>query len=289
MGDSFSAGEGTFDYLPPVDPCHRSPLAYGPLLDADVLRASDPPAFVACSGAITSDLYQPSHGVTSEPPQLAALSESTRTVTLTIGGNDVGFAAVATACIRTDIGGGSFGCSKDRALTGAVASRIRALAGRTTATTLDGYAIRGITTILHDIHDRAPKARIYLAGYPELFGNRARDFTATAAAPSGYACQLNSLVNAAIDFDDAQWINRSTQRLNRVLHHATRRASRAGVPAQFVPLRTFDRHGLCDAESPWLNPVLIGAAGVLRESLHPTADGQQYGYFAALRRSVCRV
>ncbi len=94
LGDSYSSGEGLYLYSTGTDTssdrCHRSPLAYGPLLSY-VDRQHRGFAFVACSGATTADLSAPNHLYPTEAPQLAALSSATRTVTLTLGGNDVGF------------------------------------------------------------------------------------------------------------------------------------------------------------------------------------------------------
>ncbi len=98
MGDSFSSGEGNppFEYGTDesgVDECHRSPQAYPRLLQDDLSLGST--AFVACSGATTSSLYNSQE---SEPAQITALSEQTEIVTITIGGNDIGFNKFATAC-----------------------------------------------------------------------------------------------------------------------------------------------------------------------------------------------
>lgn len=103
MGDSFSSGEGNslFEYGTDengVNECHRSPRAYPRLLQNDLDLGTT--AFVPCSGATTSNvLYGGSaDGAWGEPPQIDALSLDTEVVTITIGGNDVGFKAFATAC-----------------------------------------------------------------------------------------------------------------------------------------------------------------------------------------------
>ncbi|HSW78005.1 MAG TPA: hypothetical protein VLG36_04360 [Candidatus Chromulinivoraceae bacterium] len=93
MGDSFSSGEGNspFEYgtdIPNVDTCHQSSVAYPRLLQNDASLNLGTTAFVACSGATTSAITS---AYNNEVPQAAALSNSTQKVTLTIGGNDVGF------------------------------------------------------------------------------------------------------------------------------------------------------------------------------------------------------
>ena len=54
----------------------------------------------SCGGAVTDDLWAPDKGV---PAQFDALTEDTDLVSLSIGGNDVGFGAVLVACaVRTN-------------------------------------------------------------------------------------------------------------------------------------------------------------------------------------------
>lgn len=288
MGDSYSSGEGTFVYRRATDTasnrCHRSPLAYGPLLShrKPSLR---PFTFVACSGALTRDLYATNHAYASEPAQLQALKRSTRTVTLTVGGNDLGFAQVAAACVQS-VRPAGFGCSKNAALRSVVAARLAALAGQAPAPAPDGSAITPIDQVLSDIRQRAPRARIYLAGYPRLFGTVRRDFGRDATAPSGSSCVVNPLIVARIDYEDAQWINANGRALNRVLRAAVRQARADGVRATYVSPSTFRGHGLCDRKTAWINPVLVGSGGLPRsESLHPTVAGHALGYARAFRRA----
>ena len=103
MGDSFSSGEGNPSFETGTDEgglneCHRSPLAYPRLLEDEL--EFETTAFVACSGATTSNVLYggASDGNWDEGPQIDALSEETEIVTITIGGNDVGFKVFATNC-----------------------------------------------------------------------------------------------------------------------------------------------------------------------------------------------
>ena len=67
------------------------------LLEASGRRAFSRLESVACSGASTVNLV--ATGSVTEPAQLSALSGRTRTVTVTIGGNDAGFGAVFRDCV----------------------------------------------------------------------------------------------------------------------------------------------------------------------------------------------
>jgi len=85
LGDSYSSGVGTGSES---GSCLQSPTAYPGLWNA----AHHPSSYkmVACSGAKTTDV---------NANQLSALSSSTGLVSITIGGNDVGFSNIMTTCV----------------------------------------------------------------------------------------------------------------------------------------------------------------------------------------------
>lgn len=138
LGDSYAAGVGSADYYPQSGDCLRGPLAY-PVLAA--ARLGIELASSACSGARIDEVLD---------QQLGALGDSTAFVSVTVGGNDAGFAAVIARCAlplpRL--------CAK--ALAGARRFARRALPGR-------------LDTLFSAIKDRAPAARIAVVGYPRLF------------------------------------------------------------------------------------------------------------------------
>jgi lysophospholipase L1-like esterase len=88
LGDSYSSGVGTRDYFPDSGSCLRGPKAY-PQLWADQHHAASF-TFAACSGATTDDV---------NANQIGSLSSDTTFVTISIGGNDVGFTNVVTQCL----------------------------------------------------------------------------------------------------------------------------------------------------------------------------------------------
>lgn len=95
MGSSFGSGPG----LPPLKPdaparCMRSTRNYASLLAEKLgLKLVD----VTCGGATTVHLLE---GWSELPPQIDAVTADTRLVTVTIGGNDVGYVRnlMAAAC-----------------------------------------------------------------------------------------------------------------------------------------------------------------------------------------------
>lgn len=93
LGDSFAAMGGRDRPLRGEPFCLRSAGNYPELIDASVTD-------VTCQGAITNDLLHPrpvDGGYL--PAQLDALGADTTLVTLSIGGNDIGFGEVA-GCVR---------------------------------------------------------------------------------------------------------------------------------------------------------------------------------------------
>lgn len=290
LGDSYSSGEGAGQYAPGTDTgadrCHRSADAY-PERIAAADKARRPLTFVACSGATTYDLSHPNHLFAGEPAQQDALSPLNRKVSLTIGGNDLGFADVLGACVTTP-GHDGRGCSEDPRLDAVVSARLAALAGQGPATASGGTPITPVATVLADLHARAPQARIFVGAYPELFGDDPSDFTADPSAPSGASCIVNATLGASLDRADVQWFNERTRELNGVLKAAVKAAEKSdrSLEATFVPVRTFAGHGLCDNHKAWINPLVVLPAvppTVSPDSFHPTEKGQRDGYAKAFR------
>jgi lysophospholipase L1-like esterase len=225
LGDSFAAGYGLPSKPDPASQlCARSNLAYPELLNGfRTLKNLD---FVACSGATTRDLWN---------LQLDALSASTRTVTLTIGGNDAGFSQLA--CLQTT-------CDLDQ-LAAQASAALAALTGAVPSDT-----VVSLPVILAAIQARAPHARIFLTGYPELFGSSSTLYGTKAACP--VALPARSAVNALV------------VQLNAVIKGSATAARAAGVNVTYVGVAgAFNGHGLCDSRAPFISTVL-----------HPTALGQ---------------
>jgi lysophospholipase L1-like esterase len=136
LGDSYSAGNGAGSNS---GSCERSPNAY-PQLWANA-HAPASFAFVACSGATTSDVIN---------TQLASVNSSTTLISLTIGGNDANFSDTMETCVLDST-------SKCEA---AVAADEQIV-----ATTLPGR----LATMLADIRAKAPGAKVVVLDYPEFY------------------------------------------------------------------------------------------------------------------------
>jgi lysophospholipase L1-like esterase len=138
LGDSYSSGTGT-GWYDLSSSCQRSSLAYPALWARQQGTASF--VFAACSGATTSSLRS---------GQLGGLSAATDLVSVTIGGNDAGFADTVIAC--------RLGSDAD------CFSRLDA-AEAFIRTTLPGR----LDATYQDIRARAPNARLVVLGYPRLY------------------------------------------------------------------------------------------------------------------------
>jgi lysophospholipase L1-like esterase len=90
LGDSYSSGVGTGSYTV-ENACKRSVYAYPYVWTQK--HAATALSFVACSGAKTSDLLS---------TQIQAVTSATTLVTMTIGGNDIGFANLIYQCTLSD-------------------------------------------------------------------------------------------------------------------------------------------------------------------------------------------
>jgi lysophospholipase L1-like esterase len=136
LGDSYSSGVGTGSYT--LDSaCKRSAYAY-PYLWAKA-HAATALSFVACSGAKTSDVLS---------TQIQAVTGSTTLVTMTIGGNDIGFANLIYQCTLAD-------CS-------AALDSTRANLETTLGPALD--------QVYNSVKSRAASgAKIIVLGYPRMF------------------------------------------------------------------------------------------------------------------------
>jgi lysophospholipase L1-like esterase len=139
LGDSYSSGVGAGSYIGSSGSCDQSTNAYPALWDA----ANQPASYVseACSGASTATVLS---------SQLSALSPATTLVSITVGGNDVGFSSVMETCVLLP-----------------TSSCVSAIdhAESLTATQLPGE----LDSVLNAIHADAPNARVVVLDYPELY------------------------------------------------------------------------------------------------------------------------
>ncbi|QNP62548.1 SGNH/GDSL hydrolase family protein [Streptomyces genisteinicus] len=139
LGDSYSSGVGAGSYDSASGDCKRSTRAFPKLWAA--ANAPSSFAFTACSGARTND-------VTAN--QLGPLSSATDLVSLTVGGNDAGFADVMTTCVL-----------QSEATCISRVNQARAYVDSTLPGRLD--------SVYSAVRSKAPSAKVVVLGYPRFY------------------------------------------------------------------------------------------------------------------------
>lgn len=139
LGDSYSSGVGSGGYDSASGACKRTPKAYPALWAA--VHSPSTFAFTACSGARTGDVTA---------GQLTPLTAATDLVSISIGGNDAGFADVMTTCVLQS--------------EATCVSRIDQARGYVDST-LPG----NLDSVYTAIRSKAPAARVVVLGYPRFY------------------------------------------------------------------------------------------------------------------------
>lgn len=139
LGDSYSSGVGAGSYTSSSGSCDRSTNAYSQLW----ANVNHPASYTsaACSGATTSTVIS---------SQMAALTRATTLVSITVGGNDVGFSSVMQTCVLSS----TSTCVS--AIDAAESKMISQLPGE-------------LNSVLADISADAPNARVVVLDYPDLY------------------------------------------------------------------------------------------------------------------------
>lgn len=253
LGDSYSAGWGAG--APEVNPNYSAPICFGSGPDhvtlLSALKSVNLVGDFACAGATLA----PGASNPSIPAQITtavtkgALNTGTGLVTLTGGGNDLGFVDLLSEC-------------------GALKAK-----GQSCVTLFnDGAKAAGIVVtplvagVAAQIRDAAQNARIAWLGYPHLF--------AVAGQPTTVLPGNGFLTN-----DEAVALNLAADALNDAIE-----AGLGGVQnARFIDVvPKFDGHELGSSD-PWITPLVLDQSNPgFIFNLHPTATGYAKGYFPAV-------
>jgi lysophospholipase L1-like esterase len=159
LGSSFAAGPG----IPPIEDrlAGRSRLNYAHLV-AERLNARLVDATVA--GATTATLLHDRQRVLWKrfPTQIDAVTSAADLVTITAGGNDLGYlGSIIDAALRNRLAA--------LALARPIRRRLTRRSELPAAVQVDGAAA-GLTEVVEEARHRAPGARIVLVGYLPIFG-----------------------------------------------------------------------------------------------------------------------
>ena len=298
LGDSFSSGEGVYTYRAETNfyknandynLCHQSPLSYGYLVSAAVMP--DWFGSVACSGAKMEDVVYKGSKYWEDSPQAKGWSYGDQRVqikiensllpgyidqktivqklkptvaTVSVGGNDVGFADIVKACVLDKImkpyisKSGTIiprTCYQTRDQREVLANSVEAQIPQLTKTL---QAIRG---------SMAGEQRLYVVGYPQ-------------AISPAYTPRCD--IGTPVAWNERQFLVNFTDYLNEAVRLA---AINAGVV--YVDMSSAFNEGdtdyrLCGNQGQSaMNDVERNTASVRRpgqfvnqESFHPTLLGQ---------------
>jgi lysophospholipase L1-like esterase len=201
LGDSYSSGNGT--RAPDLNLfCYRSSRAYPAVVASQ--RSDLALRFVACGGATTQDVLR---------NQVGALSSKTAYVTITIGGNDIGFADMVLSCPAS---GESTQCWN------AIA---------TSRDKIDNTLPAALDRTYAEIRSRSPRAQVVVLGY-------GLHVTTLCAATAG------------VTQAEAVAMNDVADRLDTKI---AERVAAAGSGFTYVPAITpFAGHEPCSS-TPWIN------------------------------------
>jgi lysophospholipase L1-like esterase len=230
LGDSYAAGQGAGPYL---DSCYRSDNTYSEL--ADEAKAINLVVNEAGSGATTQIVVA---------SQLDELNKSTDLVTITAGGNNIGFGNIVTYC-------GALAFGDTRAAEACAAATAYAEAQ------LSGPLYDDLVAMIKAVQDAAPNADVVVTGYPYLFD----------PIPPGATDALSLFIYQATDLADT---------LN-----ATIEAAALATKTEYVDVADdFAGHGVNSATGdPWINLDLTKPLSP--ENFHPNAEGYE-AYFTAI-------
>ncbi|MGW2610141.1 SGNH/GDSL hydrolase family protein [Streptomyces mirabilis] len=255
LGDSYTSGPKIPRQSGTPAGCDRSDHNYPAVVARQLGVATADFRDVSCSGATITDLSAPqktSNG--TNPAQLSALSTRTRLVTLGIGGNDIGFGSTVTQCVTMGAlyratGSGRLFSGEDKAPckkqyvdggTDEVAQKIQATG-------------RQLSAALAEIERRAPKARVYVVGYPAIL------------PAEGKGCGRELPLAPG----DATYLHDKEKQLNTMLRGQAEAAGATYVDTYSPSVR----HDACSAEKTrWIEPLQPSSPAA---AVHPNAHGEQ--------------
>jgi hypothetical protein len=237
LGDSYAAGPVIPNQIVPLG-CLKSDHNYAHLAAPTIgLPLRDP----TCSGATTVDMTSPQETeLGTNPPQFDSLDAETTRVSLTIGGNDIGFAEIALSCVT--VNPFSTPC-KDKYDSGGkdqIAERIAATAPK-------------VAAVLQGIHERSPSAKVFVVNYAAIFPE------------TGFGCWPQM----PIGFGDVPYLRAKEKELNAML--ATQAAANGATLVNWYNASI--GHDACKGPSTrWVEPVVPTNPAA---PIHPNERGMQ--------------
>ncbi|MFI5746566.1 GDSL-type esterase/lipase family protein [Streptomyces sp. NPDC051644] len=268
IGDSFSSGEGVPPFaantdVPGVNMCHRSDLAYAKLIagTSTHIPSLGTNGFRACSGAVTANIWdtaQANEGIQTD----RFPDTTTQLVTITIGGNDIGFSALGKACV---LGTCQVGSTEYNTSLNAINN------------TLPG----ALTETYQKVLTQFPNAKVYVMDYPQVVAAKAPSDPFDIRCAYMFNSGSNTTGSPYYPWEDAWAARNIVTQLDAKISNAI--TSVRGMNADYyarlhyVPTNgsgsPFAGHSACDSSASYFNNVDT-ALGHEAYAFHPNANGQ---------------
>ncbi|MDB5161975.1 MAG: hypothetical protein JWM52_483 [Candidatus Saccharibacteria bacterium] len=249
FGDSFTSGEGESDdsfYIESTGSCHVSRRSYPFLLGVFMTIPLHQIRNIACTGARIGDILK-------GEGQLATVESShPKLMTVTIGGNDVGFSAKLKVCAMPGV------CEWAKAGPGRYQSGLEIQ-----------HLYDSLVTTYRRLAESTPWARVYAIGYPRI------------VSVNGMCDPITSTL---LDGTERQFIEEGVSYLNRVIRAASNAAGISFIDVE----NSLNGRLLCDVSSQpsAVNGLRLGddiapvkVLPMLKvigyESFHPTPIGHE--------------
>lgn len=260
MGSSFAAGPGIMPMADqPANRCSRSRDNYARqlarMLELDLID-------VSCGGATTGHILGPWSEL---PPQIEAVTPATRLVTITIGGNDVGYIGhlLMSSCRLPATGDTSTlspFCKGMLARRSGADAQARSRAFGTPDSGKWQAVESNLRRIVTEIRTRAPQARIIFVDYVTLL-------------PEGKLC-----AEVPLSPEDAAQ-SRATAATLAAITARVAKETRTGL---IEASRLSRGHDVCAAK-PWITGLTVRPGQPASATYHPNISGMK-AIAAALRR-----
>lgn len=235
LGDSFVSGP--FIPLQRLDPlsCFKSTQNYPSVLAKrlGIANFTD----ISCGGAQTKDMTGVQSGIPGQSvPQFSALKADTDLVTVSIGGNDIGFSDIILTCAG-------------KSITDPTGAPCKANYGDSLGQRVDATAAK-VAAVLQGIKQRSPKARVVVVGYLRIL------------PPSGGCWPV-----VPISKGDVPYLDNVQQQLNGMLGAQAKAAGATFVNPYDISL------GRDTCAAPWDKWVEGIIPTSLAFPVHPNAKG----------------
>jgi lysophospholipase L1-like esterase len=283
LGDSFSSGIGlgaSVNGAPAF--CERTVDNFPHTIATDLgMTLTD----ATCSGATTANVIATplKYGKEVAQPQSQKLTRYTDVVTISIGGNDLGFTDVTRSCVALSATGPLLLSSDATCKSVYVKNGDDEMQKRLDGVVVNGTSTRasGLDAAFADIRKKAPNAKVFVVGYPTIMPN--------ASNIPADGCFASKLSGASLDTlfaddifpfttIDTEYLNSVESALDRVTHEA---ATRAGFSYVSNFAGTAAHSACAPTAERWVNAVSVdrsstNALQLDASSLHPDKAGKNF-------------